>query len=52
MLRDIIELLNTLELDTDDHDIEFARGRYALPRDFKEMAIKIKQRNKWKSKEI
>lgn len=51
MLRNIIDLLNTLEEDINDEDIIFARGGNAIPRTFKEAANKIKQRHKWKNKD-
>ena len=50
MIKDVIDLLNTNDWLIDDDDIDFAKGKYYAPSNWKELKQSVK-RNSYKVRE-
>lgn len=51
MIKNIIDMLNSVDYKGQDEDILFALGANRLPKTFKEAITFIKRNNRWQSKE-
>lgn len=51
MIKNIIDMLNSSDLNSKDEDIQFALGANKLPKTFKEAITFIKRNNRWQNKD-